>query len=147
MTESRLVARYSGIAEIEELRSVPKKDPEKGDIDIVIGRLAELRIIDKKTGIALTTHSVPYGSKLYIKPGSDVEKGKLICEWDPFNAVIIAEFSGKVGYDYLIEGVTFREESDEQTGFKEKVIIESRDKTKNPAIKIMGPKGGGAQVV
>ncbi len=141
MTESRLVARYSGIAEIEELRSVPKKDPEKGDIDIVLGRLAELRIIDKKTGIALTTHSVPYGSKLYIKPGSDVEKGKLICEWDPFNAVIIAELSGKVSYDYLIEGVTFREESDEQTGFKEKVIIESRDKTKNPAIKIMGPKG------
>jgi DNA-directed RNA polymerase subunit beta' len=141
LTESRLVARYSGIADIEELRSVPKKDPEKGEIDIVLGRLAELRIIDKKTGIALTTHSVPYGSKLYIKPGSEVEKGKLICEWDPFNAVIIAELSGNVAYDYLIEGVTFREESDEQTGFKEKVIIESRDKTKNPAIKIMGPKG------
>ena len=140
MTESRLVARYNGIAEIEELRSVPKKDPEKGDIDIVIGRLAELRIIDKKTGIALTTHTIPYGSKLYIKPGQDVEKGKLICEWDPFNAVIIAELGGKIAYDYLIEGITFREESDEQTGFKEKVIIESRDKTKNPAIKIMGPK-------
>jgi len=140
-TESRLVARYSGIAEIEEIRSVPKKDPEKGDIDIVIGRLAELRIIDKKTGIALTTHTIPYGSKLYVKPGQDVEKGKLICEWDPFNAVIIAEIGGKVAYDYLIEGITFREESDEQTGFKEKVIIESRDKTKNPAIKIMGPKG------
>jgi len=139
-TESRLVARYSGIAEIEELRSVPKKDPEKGDIDIVIGRLAELRIIDKKTGIALTTHTIPYGSKLYVKPGQEVEKGKLICEWDPFNAVIIAELGGKVAYDYLIDGVTFREESDEQTGFKEKVIIESRDKTKNPAIKILGPK-------
>jgi len=141
MTESRLVARYSGIAEIEEIRSVPKKDPEKGDIDIVIGRLAELRIIDKKTSIALTTHTIPYGSKLYVKPGQDVEKGKLICEWDPFNAVIIAELGGKVAYDYLLEGITFREESDEQTGFKEKVIIESRDKTKNPAIKIMGPKG------
>jgi DNA-directed RNA polymerase subunit beta' len=141
MTESRLVARYSGIAEIDEIRSVPKKDPEKGDIDIVIGRLAELRIIDKKTGIALTTNTIPYGSKLYVKPGQDVEKGKLICEWDPFNAVIIAELGGKVAYDYLLEGITFREESDEQTGFKEKVIIESRDKTKNPAIKIMGPKG------
>jgi DNA-directed RNA polymerase subunit beta' len=141
MSESRLVARYSGIAEIEEIRSVPKKDPEKGNIDIVIGRLAELRIIDKKTGIALTTHTIPYGSKLYVKPGQEVEKGKLICEWDPFNAVIIAELDGKVAYDFLIEGITFREESDEQTGFKEKVIIESRDKTKNPAIKIMGPKG------
>jgi len=141
-TESRLVARYSGIAEIEELRSVPKKDAEKGEVDIVIGRLAELRIIDKKTGIALTTHSVPYGSKLYVKPGQEIEKGKLICEWDPFNAVIISEVAGKIGFDYLIEGVTFREESDEQTGFKEKVIIESRDKTKNPAIKILAPKGG-----
>jgi len=141
-TESRLVARYSGIAEIEELRSVPKSDNEKGEIDIVIGRLAELRIIDKKTGIALTTHTIPYGSRLYVKPGQEVEKGKLICEWDPFNAVIISEVSGKIGYDYLIEGITFREESDEQTGFKEKVIIESRDKTKNPAIKILSPKSG-----
>jgi DNA-directed RNA polymerase subunit beta' len=140
-TESRLVARYGGIAEIEELRTVPRKDSEKGDIDIVIGRLAELRIIDKKTGIALTTHTIPYGSKLYIKSGQEIEKGKLICEWDPFNAVIISELSGKIGYEFLIEGITFREESDEQTGFKEKVIIESRDKTKNPAIKILSPKG------
>jgi len=140
-TESRLVARYAGIAEIEEIRTVPKKDAEKGEIDIVIGRLAELRIIDKKTGIALTTHTIPYGSKLYIKSGQEIEKGKLICEWDPFNAVIISEMTGKIGYDFLIEGVTFREESDEQTGFKEKVIIDSRDKTKNPAIKILNPKG------
>jgi DNA-directed RNA polymerase subunit beta' len=113
----------------------------KGDIDIVIGRLAELKIIDKKTSIALTTHTIPYGSKLYIKPGQEIEKGKLICEWDPFNAVIISEMAGKIGYDFLIEGITFREESDEQTGFKEKVIIESRDKTKNPAIKILNEKG------
>jgi len=140
-TESRIIARYGGIAEIEEIRTVPKKDIEKGEIDIVIGRLAELRIVDKKTGIALTTHTIPYGSKLYIKPGQEIEKGKLICEWDPFNAVIISEMSGKIGYDFLIEGVTFREESDEQTGFKEKVIIDSRDKTKNPAIKILSPKG------
>ena len=140
-TESRIIARYGGIAEIEEIRTVPKKDAEKGEIDIVIGRLAELRIVDKKTGIALTTHTIPYGSKLYIKPGQEIEKGKLICEWDPFNAVIISEMAGKIGYDFLIEGVTFREESDEQTGFKEKVIIDSRDKTKNPAIKILNPKG------
>jgi len=140
-TESRLVARYGGIAEIEEIRTVPKADADKGEIDIVIGRLAELRIVDKKTGIALTTHTIPYGSKLYVKPGQEIEKGKLICEWDPFNAVIISEMSGKIGYDFLIEGITFREESDEQTGFKEKVIIESRDKTKNPAIKILNPKG------
>jgi DNA-directed RNA polymerase subunit beta' len=139
-TESRLVARYGGIAEIDELRSVPKKDPDKGNVEIVIGRLAELRIVDKKTGIALTTHTIPYGSKLYIKPNQEIEKGKLICEWDPFNAVIISEVGGKIAFDYLIEGVTFREESDEQTGFKEKVIIESRDKTKNPAVRILSAK-------
>ena len=135
------MARYGGIAAIEELRTVAKKDPEKGNINIVIGRLAELRIVDKTTGIALTTHTIPYGSRLYIKPNQEIQKGELICEWDPFNAVIISEVSGKVAFDYLIEGVTFREESDEQTGFKEKVIIESRDKTKNPTIKIMSPEG------
>jgi DNA-directed RNA polymerase subunit beta' len=140
-TESSLVARYGGIAVIEEVRTVTRKDPEKGNVDIVIGRLGELRIIDKTTGIALTTHTVPYGSRLYIKPNQEVHKGDLICEWDPFNAVIISEVAGKVAFDYLIEGVTFREESDEQTGFKEKVIIESRDKTKNPTIKIMSPEG------
>ena len=140
-TESSLVARYGGIAEIEEVRTVPKNDPDKGKIEIVIGRLAELRIVDKKTGIALTTHTIPYGSKLYIKPGQEIDKGTLICEWDPFNAVIISEVAGKIGFDYLIEGVTFREESDEQTGFKDKVIIESRDKTKNPAIRILNKEG------
>ena len=140
-TESSLIARYGGIAVIEEVRTVVKKDPEKGKLDIVIGRLGELRIVDKKTGIALTTHTIPYGSRLYIKPNQEVQKGELICEWDPFNAVIISEVAGKVAFDYLIEGVTFREESDEQTGFKEKVIIESRDKTKNPAIKIMSAEG------
>ena len=140
-TESSLVARYGGIAMIEEVRTVSRKDPEKGKVDIVIGRLGELRIIDKTTGIALTTHTIPYGSKLYIKPNQEVQKGDLICEWDPFNAVIISEVAGKVAFDYLIEGVTYREESDEQTGFKEKVIIESRDKTKNPTIKIMSPEG------
>jgi DNA-directed RNA polymerase subunit beta' len=140
-TESSLVARYGGIAEIDELRSVTKNDPEKGQMDVVFGRLGELRIVDKKTGIALTTHTIPYGSKLYIKPGQEIEKGQLICEWDPFNAVIISEIAGKVAFDYLIEGVTFREESDEQTGFREKVIVESRDKTKNPAIRILSPEG------
>ncbi len=140
-TESSLIARYGGIAVIEEVRTVTKKDIEKGKVDVVIGRLGELRIVDKKTGIALTTHTIPYGSKLYIKPNQEVQKGDLICEWDPFNAVIISEAAGKVGFDHLIEGITYREESDEQTGFKEKVIIESRDKTKNPTIKIMSPDG------
>ena len=117
-TESSLIARYGGIAAIEEVRTVSRKDPEKGKVDVVIGRLGELRIMDKKTGIALTTHSIPYGSRLYIKANQEIEKGQLICEWDPFNAVIISEVAGKVAFDYFIEGVTFREESDEQTGFQ-----------------------------
>ena len=99
-----------------------------------------MRIMDKNTGIALTTHTIPYGSKLYVKDGAKVKKGDLICEWDPYNAVIISEVAGKVSFDNVIEGITFREESDEQTGFKEKVIVESRDKTKNPLIKILDNK-------
>ncbi len=146
--ESNIVARYDGVAEIEELRTVTKNDKESGKIDIVIGRLAELRIIDKNTGIALSTHTVPYGSKLYIKPGKEVKKGDLICEWDPFNAVIISELAGKIVFENLIEGITCREESDEQTGFKEMVIIDTRDKTKNPIVKIVkdGKKGEESKV-
>ncbi|HUS87684.1 MAG TPA: DNA-directed RNA polymerase subunit beta' [Bacteroidales bacterium] len=140
-TESSIIARYNGVTEIEELRVVEKKDPGPGKVGIVIGRLAELRIVDKNTGISLTTHTIPYGSKLYIKSGAEVKKGDLICEWDPFNAVIISEISGNIEFENLIEGITYREESDEQTGFKEMVVTESRDKTKNPTIRIIDKKG------
>jgi DNA-directed RNA polymerase subunit beta' len=135
-TESKIVARYSGIAEIEELRVVEKVEDDGTKQDIVIGRLAEIRIVDKKTGIALTTNNIPYGAKLYIKPGTEVNKGDLICEWDPYNAVIISEVSGRVEFDSVIEGVTYKEESDEVTGYREKVIIETRDRTKNPGLSI-----------
>ncbi|MDZ7738411.1 MAG: DNA-directed RNA polymerase subunit beta' [Bacteroidales bacterium] len=139
--ESSIIARYDGVAEIDELRVVEKEDKALGKkLNVVIGRLGELRITDKNTGIVLTTNTIPYGSKLYIKPGDDIKKGDLICEWDPFNAVIISEISGKLTFENLIEGVTFREESDEQTGFKEMVITETRDKTKNPTIRIIGEK-------
>ncbi len=140
-TDSSLIARYDGIVQIDELKVVEKNDPAGGKLSMVIGRLAELRIVDKKTGISLTAHSIPYGSRLYVKPGDEVEKGRLICEWDPFNAVIISETDGSVAFDHLIDGVTYREESDEQTGFREKVIVESRDKSKNPTIKIMSAEG------
>ena len=103
----------------------------------MIGRLAEMRIIDKNTRIPLTTHSINYGSKLYVKEGAEVKRGDLICEWDPYNAVIISESDGKIAFEAVMEGITYREESDEQTGYREKVIIETRDKTKNPGIKIM----------
>jgi len=139
--ESSIVARYDGRVEIEELRTVEKDEGSKKKIDIVIGRLAELRIVDKNTGIPLTTHNVPYGAKLYVKNGSDVKKGTLICDWDPYNAVIISESAGKIAFEHVVEGVTYKEESDEQTGFREKVIIETRDKTKNPVAKIMSNDG------
>jgi len=139
-TESSIVAKYNGIAEIEELRVVEYIDKDKKPLNIVIGRMAELRVTDKKTGITLTTHNIPYGSKIYIKNGAEVKKGTLVCEWDPFNALIISEVHGKVNFESVIEGITYREESDEQTGFREKVIIETRDKTKNPMIKMVGGK-------
>ncbi len=136
-TESNIIAKYNGIAEIDELRVVEKTDEEGKKVDIVIGRLAELRIVDKKTGIALTTNNIPYGAKLYIKNGDEVKKGTLICEWDPYNALIISEAKGIVSFENVIEGLTYKEESDEVTGYREKVIIESRDRSKNPTINIV----------
>lgn len=137
ISDSKIVARFDGRAEIEELKTVQHQDESGNNYHIVIGRLAEMRIVDSNTGITLSTNNVPYGSKLYINNGDTVKKGQLICEWDPWNAVIISEVSGKVGFDALIKEVTYREESDEQTGYREKVIIESRDKSKNPAVKIL----------
>ena len=140
-TLSQILAKYDGILEIEELRAIDYKNDAGKISDIVIGRSAELRIIDKNTKIVLTTSHIPYGAHLYFKHGSQVKKNDLICEWDPYNALIISEVSGKIMFENIIENITFRVESDEQTGFEEKVIIESRDKTKNPFIKIMDKNG------
>ncbi|MDQ3046029.1 MAG: DNA-directed RNA polymerase subunit beta', partial [Bacteroidota bacterium] len=134
---SKLEAKYDGIIEIDELKTVKRKNPDGQTVDVVIGRSAEMRIIDANTRIVLTTGNIPYGSQVYIKHLSKVKKGDLICDWDPYNAVIVSEFAGKIEFDNIEEGITFREESDEQTGFKEKVIVESRDKSKNPSIKIV----------
>src|SRR6056297_671886 len=139
--QSTVEARYDGYAEIEELRAVEKKDEEGNPVDIVVSRLAELKIIDKNTKIPLSTHTIPYGSRLYVKNGEEIRKGKLLCEWDPFNGVIITEFDGTIEFENLIDGITYREESDEQTGYSEKVIIETKDKTKNPTLKIMDKEG------
>ncbi len=140
-SQSTIVSRYNGVAEIEELRAVEFPNEDGTKVDIVVSRLAELRIVDKNTGITVTTHSIPYGSKLFIKNGQEVTKDQLICEWDPYNGVIITEYNGKIEFDSLIDGVTFRDESDEQTGYKEKVIIETRDKTKNPSLRILDESG------
>jgi DNA-directed RNA polymerase subunit beta' len=134
---SKIEAKYDGIAEIEELRTVKRKNTDGAMVDVVIARSAEMRIIDANTRITLNTSNIPYGAQMYIKSGDKVKKGQLLCDWDPYNAVIVSEFAGKIDFDNVEEGITFREESDEQTGFKEKVIIETKDKTKNPAIKIV----------
>jgi len=140
-SQSTIVSRYDGVAEIEELRSVEKKSDDGQQVDIVVSRLAELRIVDKNTGITVANHNLPYGAKLYIKNGKEIAKEQLLCEWDPYNGVIITEYDGKVQFDNMIDGVTYRDESDEQTGYKEKVIIETRDKTKNPSLKILDKSG------
>ncbi len=137
---SKLEAKYDGIIEIDELRTVKRKNAEGEMGEVVIGRSAEMRIIDANTRIVLTTGNIPYGSQVYVKPNAKIKKGDLICDWDPYNAVIVSEFAGKIEFENIEEGVTYREESDEQTGFKEKVIVDSRDKSKNPAIKIIANK-------
>jgi DNA-directed RNA polymerase subunit beta' len=136
-SESEITARYDGRIEFEELRTITVTDAE-GEHDIVIGRTAEMAIVDVNTGITLSQHNIPYGAKLYQKNDTIVKKGDKICEWDAYNAVTISEVAGKAQLDSLIEGVTYREEAaDEYSLHREKVIIESRDKSKNPTIKIM----------
>lgn len=137
--ESNITTKYDGILEFDELRTV---DPQEKDANgraykVVVSRLVEMRIVDPNTKIVLLSHNVPYGSKLYFGNGDKVTKGDLICEWDPFNAVIISEATGRIRFENFIENVTYKVESDEQTGLKEKVIIESRDKTKAPSAHIV----------
>ena len=134
---SQIVSKYDGIAEIEGLKTVMRTNEAGQKVEIVIGRLGELKIIDKNTRIVLSSHNIPYGSYLYIKNNDEVKKNEKICEWDPYNAVIISESTGKIVFNSLIEGVTFRKELDEQTGFEEKVVVESRDRKKNPEISIV----------
>jgi DNA-directed RNA polymerase subunit beta' len=134
---SKLEVKYDGIIEIDELRVVERVNPDKQKVRVVIGRSTEMRIIDPNTRLVLTSGNIPYGSQLYVNNGDTLKKGTVICDWDPYNAVIVSEFGGTVEFESIDEGVTYREESDEQTGFREKVIIESRDKTKNPLIKIV----------
>ena len=135
--ESKIVSRYDGILEIDEIRTVDTTDAAGKDYQVVVSRQTEMRIIDPNTKIAMTIQSIPYGAKLYFKSGSEVKKGDLICDWDPFNAVIISEVGGKIDFDSVIENVTYKTESDEATGLREKIIIESKDKTKTPSVQIL----------
>ena len=136
-----IVAKNNARLEFEELRTVDTVDEMGEAVKVVVGRLAEVRFIDVNTGIILSTHNVPYGSKLYAADGDIVEKGKLIAKWDPFNAVIITEATGKIEFESVVENVTYKVESDEATGLREIIIIESKDKTKVPSAHIVTEDG------
>ncbi len=136
-----IVAKNNARLEFEELRTVDIVDEMGEAAKVVVGRLAEVRFVDVNTGIVLSTHNVPYGSTLYVSDGDVVEKGKLIAKWDPFNAVIITEATGKIEFEGVVENVTYKVESDEATGLREIIIIESKDKTKVPSAHILTEDG------
>ncbi len=141
-TESTMVAKFAGKLEIEDVRTVKYKgDNDEEEQIVVVNRQGEVRILDEKSGAVIITNNIPYGSVLYVKDGQKIEKGDKICAWDPFNALILTDLPGKIVFDNLIEGITYKDETDEQTGHKESVIIESKDKTKIPLIRVED-KGG-----
>jgi DNA-directed RNA polymerase subunit beta' len=136
--ESTLTAKFDGAIQFDGLRTVTIENNEGEKVQVVIGRTGEVRIIDTKNDRLLITNNIPYGATLAVKDGQKVNRGDVICTWDPFNNVIIAEINGTLKFENVIEGVTFREEADEQTGHREKVVIETRDKTKIPSIIVEG---------
>ncbi len=138
--DNKLEARFDGKAEIEDLRTVKGEGSDGKAANIVISRTSEIKIVDVKTGITLSTNNIPYGSQLFIKNGVKISKGDVICQWDPYNGVIVSEFPGKIAYENIEQGITYQVEIDEQTGFQEKVISESRNKKLIPTLLIMNSK-------
>ncbi|PSK92025.1 DNA-directed RNA polymerase subunit beta' [Taibaiella chishuiensis] len=136
--ESQLLAKFDGTVQFDGLRTTKHTNDEGEEVNVVIGRTGEMRIMDIENDRLMITNNIPYGSTLKVKNGQKVKKGDPICGWDPFNAVIISELEGHIGFDSIIEGITFREEADEQTGHREKVVIETKDKTKIPSLVVEG---------
>ncbi|MEJ6736244.1 MAG: DNA-directed RNA polymerase subunit beta' [Flavobacteriales bacterium] len=137
---SSVEAKYDGKLEIAELRTIATKNEKGEDIEVVVGRAAEMKIIDPKTNVVLTTGNIPYGSHFHANNDAKIKKGDLICDWDPYNAVILTEVDGTVAFENFELGLTYKEESDEQTGFTEKVISEIKDKKKIPVLTIVDSK-------
>ena len=138
--ESSLLAKFDGTIQFDGLRTVDTVNNEGNKVKVVIGRTGEVRIMDVKNDRLMITNNVPYGALLAIKDGAQVKKGDVICTWDPFNNVVVAEQNGKIKFENILEGFTYRDEADEQTGHREKVVIESKDKTKIPTIILEGSK-------
>jgi len=139
--ENKLMVKFDGVAEMEDLKTVKSKDADGNKINIVISRTCELKILDNKTDIVLSTNIIPYGSTILIKDGEKLRKGDVVCQWDPYNGVVVSEFGGVIEYENIEQGVTYQVEIDEQTGFKEKVISESRNKKIVPTLLINNNKG------
>jgi DNA-directed RNA polymerase subunit beta' len=144
--ESQIRSKYDGIIMFDEVKTVQTErvDDETGEtikVDVIVGRSGDARLLDAKTNLLVTTYHLPYSSRLYLKDGQKIAKNDLICEWDPYNALILTDIDGTVEFSGLEEGITYKEESDEQTGYKEKVISDSRDKNKIPVIRINNNKG------
>ena len=139
--ENKLISKFNGVTEIEDLKTVVSKDNEGNDVNLVLSRTCEIKVLDPKTGIILSSNVIPYGSSIHVKNGTKIKKDDLICSWDPYNGVIISEFGGKVEYENIDKGITYQVEIDEQTGFKEKVISESRNKKLIPTLLINDKKG------
>jgi DNA-directed RNA polymerase subunit beta' len=138
--ESSLNAKFDGTIQFDGLRTVDTINNDGNKVKVVIGRTGEVRIMDVKNDRLMITNNVPYGAILAVKDGAQVKKGDVICTWDPFNNVIVAEQNGKIAFENILEGFTYRDEADEQTGHREKVVIESKDKTKIPTIILEGTK-------
>ncbi|WP_298480869.1 DNA-directed RNA polymerase subunit beta' [uncultured Maribacter sp.] len=134
--DNKLIAKLGGIAEIEDLRTVVGEDSEGNPATIVISRTSEIKVVDAKSGIVLSTNNIPYGSQLFIENGAKIAKDDVICSWDPYNGVIVSEFPGQIAYENIDQGITYQVEIDEQTGFQEKVISESRNKKLIPTLLI-----------
>jgi DNA-directed RNA polymerase subunit beta' len=138
--ESSLMAKFDGTIQFDGLRTVLTENNEGVKVPVVIGRTGEVRIMDVKNDRLMITNNVPYGATLTVKDGQKVNKGDVICTWDPFNNVVISEITGKLKFENVIEGITYREEADEQTGHREKVVIDTKDKTKIPGIVVESGK-------
>ena len=139
--ENKIAVKFDGRIEMEDLKTVKGEDAEGKTSDIVISRTTEAKLVDEETGITLSVNNIPYGSTLFVKDGQKVKRGEVLCQWDPYNGVIISEFAGKIKYENIEQGITYQVEIDEQTGFQEKVISESRDKRKIPTLQIVDSKG------
>ncbi len=139
--EATIKAKFDGEIQFEGLRTLKTTNNDGNKVEVVMGRSGEIKIVEKKSNKVLMSNHVPYGAYLKVKEGDLVSKGDELCFWDPYNAVIISEFDGTIDFESIEEGVTFREVSDEQTGHREKVIVDTKDKTKNPAIIVVPKKG------